>query len=297
MQILFITSTRIGDAVFSTGLLDRLLQTYPQARFTIACGPVAEGVFARMPRRDATLVIEKRRYDRHWFDLWRQAVRTRWDLVVDLRGSALSYVLLTRRRVVYRGGHPTGHKIEQLADMMGFTPAPLPVAWTGPEDEARAQALLPDAPLIGFGPTANSTFKIWPPDRFAALFRALRDHLPGARPVVFAGPGDTERAMAAPVLHELPDAIDLVGNLTLPEASACLRRCAVFIGHDSGLTHLSASTGAATLGLYGPTSAKGFGPAGLRASAILAEGPAARASMTDLSVPAALDAVLRLLAA
>ena len=55
MRILFITATRIGDAVLSTGLLDHLLHTYPDACFTIACGPVAEGVFARMPRRDATL--------------------------------------------------------------------------------------------------------------------------------------------------------------------------------------------------------------------------------------------------
>ena len=49
MRILFITSNRIGDAVLSTGLLDHLIRTYPQARFTVATGPVAEGVFTRMP--------------------------------------------------------------------------------------------------------------------------------------------------------------------------------------------------------------------------------------------------------
>ena len=53
MRILFITATRIGDAVLSTGLLDHLLRAHPAARFTVACGPAAEGVFARMPRRDA----------------------------------------------------------------------------------------------------------------------------------------------------------------------------------------------------------------------------------------------------
>ena len=61
MRILFVTANRLGDAVLSTGLLDHLIRTHPEARFTIACGPVAEGVFARMPNRDRTIVIEKRR--------------------------------------------------------------------------------------------------------------------------------------------------------------------------------------------------------------------------------------------
>lgn len=72
MRILFITSTRLGDAVISTGLLDHLLRRYPQARFTIVCGPVAAGLFAHMPRRDRTIIMAKRSYDMHWVDLWRQ---------------------------------------------------------------------------------------------------------------------------------------------------------------------------------------------------------------------------------
>ena len=70
MRILFVTSTRIGDAVLSTGLLDHLLRAYPEARFTIACGPVAEDVFARMPRREETIVLAKRSLSLHWLELW-----------------------------------------------------------------------------------------------------------------------------------------------------------------------------------------------------------------------------------
>ena len=39
--ILFITSTRIGDAVLSTGLLAYLIGRYPGAEFTVAAGPLA----------------------------------------------------------------------------------------------------------------------------------------------------------------------------------------------------------------------------------------------------------------
>ena len=60
MKILFVTSNRLGDAILSTGLLDHLIHRYPQARFTIICGPVAEGVFARMPNRDRTIVLRNK---------------------------------------------------------------------------------------------------------------------------------------------------------------------------------------------------------------------------------------------
>ena len=50
MRILFVTATRIGDAVLSTGLLSHLLDRYPMARLTIAAGPVAAPLFAAVPR-------------------------------------------------------------------------------------------------------------------------------------------------------------------------------------------------------------------------------------------------------
>ena len=43
MRILFVTSNSMGDAVLSTGLLDYLIRRYPDARITLACGPVGIG--------------------------------------------------------------------------------------------------------------------------------------------------------------------------------------------------------------------------------------------------------------
>ena len=93
MRILFITSNRVGDAVLSTGLLDHLIRAHPAARITVACGPYAEGVFAQMPNRERTLLLDKRPWNLHWLPLWAWAAERRWDLVVDLRGSALSYLV------------------------------------------------------------------------------------------------------------------------------------------------------------------------------------------------------------
>ena len=49
MRLLFITSTRIGDAVLSSGLLAHLIQNSPECRVTIACGVDAVPVFEAVP--------------------------------------------------------------------------------------------------------------------------------------------------------------------------------------------------------------------------------------------------------
>src|SRR5689334_23968356 len=82
MNILFITATRIGDAVLSTGLLAHLVERYPGAAVTIAAGPVAAPLFEAVPGLARRIVLEKRRWSGHWLMLWRATVATRWDLVV-----------------------------------------------------------------------------------------------------------------------------------------------------------------------------------------------------------------------
>lgn len=297
MRILFISATRLGDAVLSTGLLAHLLRRHPQARFTVACGPVAAGVFARMPRLEALVVVDKKRFDAHWLSLWARCVPHYWDLAVDLRGSALTLLIPARRRAIMRGGRRPGHRLTHLAGVLNLAPPPLPTAWWNGEDHLRAAALLPQGPrYIGLGPTANWDGKIWPAARFAALFRALAQADPALRPVIFAGPGAAEHAAAAPLRAALPGAIDLSGALSIAEAASCLSRCALFVGNDSGLMHLAASAGAPTLGLFGPTPASEYGPSGPITAAVMAGGPDGGADMADLPVAAALRAAQDLLA-
>lgn len=287
VRILFISANRIGDAVITCGILDHLIRRYPEARFTIACGPAAAGVYARMPQLERIVLFDKKKNDSHWPKLWRALAFTRWDLAVDIRGSALTYLLAARRRVVRR--RRPGRMFEQHAAMLGIVPAPLPVVWTAAEDRARAAVLLPPGrPVIGFGATANWAPKVWPAERFASLFRRLAEGpLPGAVAAVFAGPGEAERAMAAPLLAALPEAVDLCGALTIPEAAACIQRCALYVGNDSGLMHLAAASGAPTVGLCGTTldRADEMAPAGLRAAWARSDlARSDRATMESLSV-------------
>ena len=299
MRVLFITATRLGDAVLSTALVEHLRARHADARFTVACGPVAAPLWARLPGLDRVIAVEKRRFDAHWAALWARTATTRWDLAIDLRGSAMTLFLSARRRRIMRGGRRPGHRMTHLARVLDLDPASLRTAvWTAPADDDAAREALPDGPrYVVLGPTANWTGKVWPPDRFAALYRAIDAAAgSGCRPVVLAGPGPVERALAAPVLDALPGAIDLCGRLGLPAIASVLRRAAVFVGNDSGLMHLAAAAGAPTLGLFGPSRASEYAPWGARARFVAAPGPEGAAPIDGLTVARATEAALALLA-
>jgi heptosyltransferase III len=277
-KILFVTATRIGDAVLSTGLLSYLLDRHPGARVTIAAGPVAAPLFAAVPGLERLIVLRKRRYALHWLTLWGRAAARRWDMVVDLRGSGLAYCLLARERRVVAKGDYAIHRVAQLGSLFALDPPPAPRLWLAPDDEARAAELVPPGgPVLAIGPAANWRGKEWRAERFAALAQRLTDRggvLPNARVAVVAAAH--ERAQAEPVLAAIPPArcIDLVG-LDLCTAAAALARCALFVGNDTGIMHVAAASGIPTLGLFGPSLASHYGPwgklAAVAATAIPAE--------------------------
>jgi lipopolysaccharide heptosyltransferase III len=268
MHILFVTATRIGDAVLSTGLLSYLIERHPSARLTIAAGPIAAPLFEAVPGLERLVVIEKRPWSLHWLPLYAAVVTRRWDLVVDLRGSVLAWLLRAGSRRVMAKGDAREHRVRQLARLFDLNPPPRPRLWTTPGHDRAAGALVPPGgPVLAIGPAANWRGKQWRAERFAELARRLtasNGPFAGARVAVFAA--GHERAQAEPLLAAIPlrRRIDLVGQLDLLTAADALQRCALFIGNDTGLMHIAAAVGTPTLGLFGPSPIEQYAPWGGR---------------------------------
>jgi heptosyltransferase III len=274
MDILFVTATRIGDAVLSTGLLACLIERHPGARVTIAAGPVASPLFEAVPGLERIVTVRKRPFSMHWPALWGAVVARRWDIVVDLRGSALAWLLSARSRHVMAKGNEREHRVRQLARLFDLDPPPSPRLWLLPAHESAADALIPPGPpVLAIGPAANWRGKQWRAERFAELAQRLTagdGTLPGARVAVFAAAH--ERAQAEPLLAAIParQTIDLIG-VDLLTAAAALCRAALFIGNDTGLMHIAAATGAPTLGLFGPSPIDQYAPWGENAATVRSE--------------------------
>lgn len=265
-RILFVTSTRIGDAVLSTGLLAHLVETCPEARFTIACGRVSASLFAGVPRLERVLPITKGRYAKHWFQLWAATVPFRWDTVVDLRRSALPWMLCAKTRIRSGMPDPNVHRVVSNAKALNLGEPPAPRLWTLERHRIRGAELIPaGGPVLAIGPTANWTGKTWAMDRFIDLTRRLT--APGApfadaRVAVFSAPG--EAAAVQPLLDAMsPErCLAITGEADLLNVYAALARCDFYVGNDSGLMHMAAAGGVPTLGLFGPSRDDVYGPWG-----------------------------------
>lgn len=272
MRILFVTSTRIGDAVLSTGLLAHLMARHPAARIWVACGPEAAGLFGAAPQVERVIPIVKKPFALHWVTLWAKTVLCPWSLVVDLRSSTLGYFLLARRRRIFRSSTEPINRVVQLSRFLGLKEPASPRLWFRTRHEDAARKLVPSGgPVLALAPTANWRGKEWPAPNFIKLAERLTHAgapLAGARIAIFGSA--SERAAAMPVIEAFPAErrIDLVGRTDILTTAACLARCAFFVGNDSGLMHVAAATGIPTLGLFGPSRIEHYAPWGNNAATV-----------------------------
>lgn len=266
--ILFITATRIGDAVLSSGLVKKLADEIPNARFTIVAGPAAAPLFLDVPNLAEVIVMEKSKDGGHWFRLWNKVRGRKWGLIVDQRGSAISSLLRRERRAVYRRGSGAPvHKVVEAARLLKIDgDPPAPFLFTSPETEALAEELTAGAgPILALAPAANWVGKTWPIERFtqtAIRLMAKGAPLQGGRLMILGGPDDAAVVSSFRDVVSRDRLIDLVGKVDLLTSYAALKRARLFIGNDSGLMHLAAAAGAPTLGLFGPSDDRLYAPWG-----------------------------------
>lgn len=152
--------------------------------------------------------------------------------------------------------------------------AALPADWPFPEiavpnaelSEWRTQwRLTPDArPIVMLAPGAAGPGKRWPVDHFAELARQLVQD--GATVCVLGGP--SEKPLAADIIRHAGERIrDLTGT-DLRDAVMALKAADLTVANDSGLMHVAAAIGTPTIGIFGPTDPRLWGPLNPLAAAI-----------------------------
>ena len=175
----------------------------------------------------------------------------------------------------------SGHAATWLAGLIDAASAPLPSLRPRPEDLEQARAWLGKLPVgfLALHPGSGSPAKNWPPDRFARLARALSPDKPW---LLVAGPADTE---AAGALAAEPGAL-LAERVPLRVLGALLSRAGLYIGNDSGISHLAAAYAAPTLALFGPTDPAVWRPLGPNVVALRSSS----GRMPDLALDGVLEA-------
>jgi heptosyltransferase III len=137
-----------------------------------------------------------------------------------------------------------------------------PVLYPNDADRLAAREFLGRAPtpLIAIHPGSGSETKNWPIENWITLGEhLLSSENPRVTLVVVSGEADERQtARLRSLWKEKPARFAM--NLALPHLAALLEG-SIFVGHDSGISHLAAAAGARCVLLFGPTDPAIWGPA------------------------------------
>jgi heptosyltransferase I len=131
------------------------------------------------------------------------------------------------------------------------------------EEYKDAQRFLPSTtiPIIGLQPGASHDYKRWDLKNFIAVADQLQQY--GCQIVLLGGPEEEEMALQMATQMQTPP-LNLTGKTKLRETMSVLANLALFIGNDTGVTHLAAGVGTPTIALFGPTPAHKWGNSGAK---------------------------------
>lgn len=126
--------------------------------------------------------------------------------------------------------------------------------------------------LVAVHPGSGAEMKCWPAERFANLVNWIEPTL-GGSVVLVEGPADATPVSS--VLSHLERKPPVGHDFPLPIQAALLAEAKLFIGNDSGLTHLAAAVGAPTMALFGPTDPAIWAPLGPHVTVVAGRGDSA----------------------
>ena len=271
-EVLIITGSMIGDVILSTGAIAEILRRHAGAKVTVVCSPATAILFRHLPADAEIIPLVKKKRGGHWLDLYRALRRRRWVRIYDFRNSLAGYFLNGPRVLPRRPGDETVHKVVEASSILGDERALSPVLWLSNEAKGLPAAVTEAKRLLVLGPGATRAGKTWPVERFAALaarLTAREGPLEGAVVVPTGGLMDRAAAEAIGASVAAERFVDMTGADLLTIA-ALMARADIFVGNDSGMMHLAAASGAPTLGLFGPTDERLYGPWGKRVATIRA---------------------------
>lgn len=269
-RILVIRGGAIGDFILTLPALRLLRESFPEAHLEILgykhIVALAEGRFYA----DSTRSIEYARLARffvpgaeldpeliEYFGAFQQIISYIYDpdglFDLGLRRAGAKNILHANSRL-----DDSDHAARQLARPLEvlalYLEDPAAQFFASASDTAFADRFLKGVtrPVIAIHPGSGSPAKNWPVESWCQLVRQLAGDLPSATFLLVGGEADQPQLATLRVawrdLHVLE-----AKDLPLFQLGAVLGRCDLFLGHDSGISHLAAASGSPSLLLFGPT--------------------------------------------
>ena len=287
-RILVFRRCCLGDTLMMTPLLAALDAAYPESLITYAVGKWSAAGVVGNPHVDAIIRLPDRPSRRDWVRIVGKVRRERFDVALIPERSPLPALAVALAGVPRRIGldsagrgfaltdrvplHGVRHETDLalgLTRRLGlpgdnrrpqYTPSDTAIARVSnllAEHGARG-SLLVIHPGGGANPGTTMDTKRWPATRFAEVATTLRAEMGGT--IILVGAESDRQLVNATSAALRGEVIGLCNTLSFDELGALCARAALYIGNDSGTTHLAEGCGAPVVAIFGPTDPAQYGP-------------------------------------
>jgi ADP-heptose:LPS heptosyltransferase len=278
-HIVLIKGDHIGDLVVALPAIARLKRHFVQAQISLVCNPINRalaqelGVFDRVIAAPLDLRRGTNNAAERLEVIAALAALEPADIAIDMKIEASTRYALShvaaRLRIGFHDGSAfwnqpdtlglpnvqrntnlhSGDLLAMLADaaIARFEPDATPTLLRGIHPGALGRRA--GKRLIGIATGAGQTVKLWPDGHFLALCRSLQTQ-PDALLVFFGGKEDQARNADIVAALSPNKTLDLTGRLSLPEFVGEAAALDLFIGLDTGATHIAAGLGIATICIF-----------------------------------------------
>lgn len=281
-KILVIALRHLGDVLLITPLIHSMRLAYPQAEIDVLVYHNTTAILEGNPDINRIITTHLRPKRKDYQILLPQIFRRyNWSVITQTGDRPFVYGCLAakKRLAVVAPKHQKGwwkrfffsrwtefdnentHTVLQLLKLVDLLNIPRHYALIPPQ----ANNTPASCPLSITGdyavihPHPMWHFKRWTINGWIETAHYLQQL--GLKVVLSGGPGTDELAYVNSIYpHLSASALNLAGKTSVAELAAIISRAKLYIGPDTGITHLAAATGIPVIALYGPTNPVKWAP-------------------------------------
>jgi heptosyltransferase-3 len=285
-KILVIAMRYLGDVLLTTPLLHSLRQAYPDAQLDVLVFSTTASMLEGNSDINHIITTPNRPKFADYRQLFRQLFR-KYDLAIATQSGdrPFLYTLLAAplRVAAVPPKKATGwwkrffvqhwtefddentHTVLQHLKLLDLIKVPRYFSLVPPRT-ADIQQLVKQLPVLsdnsGYAvlhPHPQWTYKQWTIEGWVDTARYLEKR--GLKLIFSCGPSQQEIDYVADIQSQLPEeTINLAGQVSLAQLAYIIGNAKLYVGPDTGITHLAAATGIPVIALYGPTNPVKWAP-------------------------------------
>ncbi len=269
-RILVISLSNIGDAILTFPVVDALINAYPNAEVSVIVASKSKALFLYNPKLKNIFEYDKKINILDKLKWVLRLRREKFDLVIDLKNSAIPFILWPRYRTSVEikkdeNIHMKDKHIERLKTVyqgeIAFSPQHM--LFLGEEDEARVNWLLKsfikgNERFVVMAPGSLNEFKRWDKEKFKEVARHVINH--NKLKVVFIGDG-SDKVIADFICDGLKEStLNLCGKTSLLQCAGIVKQATMALVNDSGPMHMASYFDKPVVALFGPSKVHQYGP-------------------------------------